>query len=368
MEYKTPFSFVLLTLLGVLVSACESDKPIVIGVLGTFSGKSSSFGLGNRNGVMLAVEEQNRRGGIRGRRIRLVVEDDGGRVDIAKKAFVEVLAEKPVAIIGPISSTMTLFLKPYADNSKLVMISPTATSTLLSDTDDYLFRVCSDSSAMAAKMAEYLRQRVTRVAVIYNLDNRAFSEDWFLHFSNKFTELGGELVTASTFNADEQSQYFQYTGELMKANPEAVLIIGPAPDTAMFAQQIRKFDKDIIIAGADGAASRHLIELGNNAVERLLVAQPINHNDTSESFVKFRQAYLERYSEIPGFPAVRGYEAAQVLIRALKTGNTDVKNALLGLGEVPAVQGTIKFTATGDVFREPIITWVKAKRFVPAPR
>jgi branched-chain amino acid transport system substrate-binding protein len=112
-------------LLALALLGCAPREPIRIGLLAGLSDRGSDFGESVRNGVILAVEQQNQAGGIHGRMIELVVRDDGQDREQAIKAANELIALRPDIVIGPVTSSMAVVVQPMLSQAGLVMISPT---------------------------------------------------------------------------------------------------------------------------------------------------------------------------------------------------------------------------------------------------
>lgn len=123
------------------LTACAPQEPIRIGLLAGLSDRGSDFGESVRNGVILAVEQQNQAGGIDGRMIELLVRDDGQDKEQAARAARELIALKPEIVIGPVTSSMAAVVVPLMSEAGLVMISPTVAATSFKGKDDNFFRV-----------------------------------------------------------------------------------------------------------------------------------------------------------------------------------------------------------------------------------
>ena len=157
-----------------LLPACAPQEPLSIGVIAGLSGPVADLGESSRDGVLLAVEEANATGGIKGRRIVLRVYDDGQNVERAVGAVEALAKDKVEAVIGPVTSGMGMAALPEATKRGLLLISPTITATSLRGHDDALFTISPSLAEMTRKSAEALYARgLRRVAVAHDLRNKA---------------------------------------------------------------------------------------------------------------------------------------------------------------------------------------------------
>ena len=118
--FRWPAAFLAATLL----IGCGEKQPVRIGFIGPVSGRNADLGAGGRNGVQLAVEQANAAGGVNGRKIELVLKDDQGSVEIAKREVAALLAEKVEAILGPMTSGVALAVTPLANEAQVLLMAP----------------------------------------------------------------------------------------------------------------------------------------------------------------------------------------------------------------------------------------------------
>lgn len=317
--------------LGLILSlaslSCSPPEPIRVGFLGGTSGRVADLGIAGRDGVQLAIEICNQTGGVNGRKMQLIVRNDEQMPEAARRGARELIAEGVLAIVGPMTSAMGIAVVPIVDEARLLLISPTVTTEELSGRDDYFFRVSSTTSVFASRNARYQikAQRMRRVAAIYDLGNKSFTENWLKNFSHAFAEGGGKIIKTLTFTSGRNTKYLEITRELLSVEPDGVLIIANSMDSALLCQQIRKLDADIPITLSDWGATERLVELGGKAVEGCTVVQTFDRNSTAPNYLEFRRAYLERFNREPGFAGVYAFDAANVVIEALKK-RKDVQN------------------------------------------
>lgn len=356
--------------LSIFLISCAPLKPIRIGFVGGTSGRVADLGIAGRNGVQLAVEWRNQVGGVAGRPVELLIRDDQQNPDIAEQATRDLIAQGVAAIIGPMTSAMAMRMVPVANQAQVVLISPTVATSALRSQDDYFFRLIPATRQFAAKNALYQRntQHWQRVAVVYDLGNKAYTESWLDDFRAAFTDNGGEIVKTLSFVSGGDTSFLQIARELLAEPVDGITIIANSVDTALLCQQLRKLDSRLPIAVAEWGSTERLIELGGKAVEGVTTAQFFDRNSTAPAYLVFRQAYRDRFGQEPGFAGVAGFDAANVMLDALAQHPSDqsLKLALLATRRFAGVQNPVIFDDFGDAKRDTFIAVVKGGQFVVA--
>ncbi|HCV14317.1 MAG TPA: ABC transporter substrate-binding protein [Candidatus Accumulibacter sp.] len=354
-------------LLGTL--SCAPPEPVRVGFLGGLSGRVADLGIGGRNGAILAVEQRNRRGGINGRPIELIAEDDQQDAEIAKQAVARLLARPVEVIIGPMTSAVAMAVVPQINATTVPLISPTVTTNALTGLDDQFFRVVAPTARHVSKSAEYHYRQLglRRVVLVCDLRNKAYAESWAGDFRQAFLALGGKIVGEIGFAADDALS--SVAARALASRPDGALIIANSVDTGLLVQQIRMRDRSIRLATAEWAATERLIELGGQAVEGVVVAQYVDRQSTKPSYLAFRQAYRERFAHEPGFAGLTAFDATNVALDALasRKGQQTLKQALLAHGDFAGAQSVIRFDANGDTERDTFLSRIHNGEFQPLP-
>ena len=356
-----------LLLIAVFLGGCGEEKPVKIGFVGGLSGRVADLGISGRNGALLAVEARNSAGGIGGRTVELVVRDDGQDADTAVRADRELIELGVEAILGHMTSSMSMAAVDLVDRNGTVLMSPTSTTTYLTGMDDHFFRVIATTKEYAAKMARYLKSDVglEAVSVVYDAQNKAYTESWFEDFKVEFTSLGGRIAGVSSFNSGPDVIFFDLAEESLAPGADGLVIIASAMDTAMICQQLRKMERKVPVAAAEWASTERLIDLGGAAVEGIIVSQFFDRDRDDPVFNDFGKAYRDRFSDDPGFAAVNAYDAALVLMEAMgrKKDGESLKEAILRIGTFVGIQGPVTIDGYGDAARETYITTIREGRF-----
>ncbi|WP_417071253.1 ABC transporter substrate-binding protein [Niveibacterium terrae] len=359
----------LLLLCCLFLLACGPQKPVRLGFIGGTSGRFADLGTSGRNGAQLAVEMRNLRGGVRGHPVELLLRDDKQDATVARKALVELKEAGALAVIGPMTSSMALSIIPKANEQELVLMSGTVSTSQLSGKDDYFFRVIGDTARAAAANALFHARRLgyRRATLIWDIANRDYSEVWASEYSRSFTSQGGQILQQTRFDSHQDKNYAELARTLLAPAPQIVVLVCNSVDAALLAQQLRRQDGKVRIAGAGWASTERIIELGGRAVEGMLLEQFFDRQDSSPRYQSFVSAYRKRFSQEPGFAGVTSFDAANVLMDALEKNPdpTQLKKTLLAMRNFPGVQSTVSFDAYGDAVRPSHMAEVKDGVFSP---
>jgi branched-chain amino acid transport system substrate-binding protein len=348
-----------------------AKRPLSIGFLGGLTGPASDLGVAGRDGAQLAIEQVNLAGGLNGQAVVLVEVDDRQLADRMPLAAERMQAEGVVAVIGPMTSSMAAHWIPLAQQARLLTVSPTVTSTDFSGQDDHFFRVCSSTRDYASISAEHhVRQGGwKRYALVRDDSNAAYTRSWAEHFATALNGLGAEVVHQQVYrlssHGDSLAPYLQMA---LAYQPDALVVVANAIDTANIAQLLRKENKTLPMLTAEWAATEQLIELGGRAVQGLYVAQYFDRQGQQPAFLAFRQAFLARYGRQPGFAEVGAFDATGMILQAIRQrqGKEALRDTVRRLRRFEGLQQTIEFDDFGDASRKLYITRIDNGRYVVA--
>jgi branched-chain amino acid transport system substrate-binding protein len=361
--FRWPAAFVA----AALLIGCGEKQPVRIGFIGPVSGRNADLGAGGRNGVQLAVEQANAAGGVNGRKIELILKDDQGSVEIAKQEVAVLLAEKVEAILGPMTSGVALAVTPLANEAQVLLMAPSVATNELAGKDDYFFRTIATTRQHAKTMAKYLVGReVRRVSVLVEQTNRAYTESWSSDFKLSFEHLGGVVTHAVQYATGTEVDFANLSHELSKAKPDAIILVTSGVDAALVINQLDVQGSKALRVTTEWAGSGKLIELGGDKTNGAVVPQYFDPSSTLPAFVAFREAYLKRFNEMPGFPAVNAYNATRVVLDGIKrrSGSASLKSVILAQRRYEGLIEPFEFDDFGDVQSRTYITTVKDGRYV----
>lgn len=353
--------------LGLWLVGCSPQQPINVGFVGGLSDRNADNGKSGLNGVTLAVEEFNRAGGVNGRLVKLLPQDDAQDPEAAAAAARTLVASGVEAVIGPFTSSMAKVIVPITSTAGIFQISPTLTSMDFYGKDDNLFRINRTTRDNARDYAEFMAARHYRqIAVAYDTRNINFSGSWLAEFRVATARTGSQIVAAVPYSSERDADFERVIRQMIAANPDSLLFIAGALDVARLAQQARKLAPRLPMGAAEWAATEQLVDLGGDTVEGLFIAQSFNRDDDSPRFKNFVEAYTTRFQRPPGYSSVAAYDAALVVLTALRQRmpGEPLKAAALRSGPYPGLQQTIRFDENGDTERKIFFAEVRGRRYV----
>ena len=348
--------------------SCGGDQgqanEIVIGEYGSLTGTTATFGISTRNGIDMAIKEVNDAGGVLGRQVRVIVEDDQGRPEEAQTVVTKLIArDKVVAILGEVASSRTLAAAPVAQNAGIPMITPSSTNPAVTQVGDYIFRVCFIDPFQGLVMAKFTANslHMTKVAVLRDIKND-YSVGLADVFIENFKNLGGTIVADESYSEGDTDFSAQLTS-LRSKGPEAIFVPGYYTEVGLIARQAKSLGIKAPLLGGDGWDSPSLIEIGGEALEGSYFSNHYSVDDPSPSIQKFVTAYRAKYGETPDALAGLGYDAAMLLFDAITRANsTDpkaIRDALAQTKDFAGMTGTITLDENRNAVKPAVVLQVK---------
>ncbi|HYH84138.1 MAG TPA: ABC transporter substrate-binding protein [Pyrinomonadaceae bacterium] len=369
--------------LGVLVflllSLATCKKPessaIKIGVISPFTGSGQQYGQIAKNGMSVALEEINAAGGIKGKQLELIYEDDQLNPQLGKSALNKLVnVDKVQAILGPFTSGVTLAVAPDAVREKVVILSPTATNYKLKDAGDFFFRVCPSDNYQGALLARtaYETLGARKVAVLYM--NTDYGVGLQQVFTPEFERMGGKVLITEAFpqgGTDFRSQL----AKIKQQNPDLIFMPSNYSEAAAILKQAKELGFNTKFLGGDGSYDPELLKLAGNAAESFMLST-MAFGDMSDPVVAdFFKNYKRKFNEDPTPFAALWYDGLKVLASALEnippdsSGQTaytssNIQQALRQV-KYRGVTGPTEFDQYGEVKKPFTLHVVKGGQFTP---
>ena len=344
------------------------DAEIVVGEYGSLTGTTATFGQSTDNGIKLAFDEINAAGGLLGKKIKVLVEDDRSQPEEATTAVTKLINQSHVvAVLGEVSSSRSLAAAPICQSNKVPMISPSSTNPRVTQVGDYIFRVCFIDPFQAPVMAKFAAQtlKVKKVAILTDVRND-YSIGLQTFFRQNFKSLGGEIVAEQSYSEGDSDFRAQLT-QIKAVNPEAIYVPGYYTEVATIARQARELGITVPLLGGDGWDSPKLFEIGGAALDGCYISNHYSVDDPSPAIQKFVTDYKKKYGGVPDALAALGYDAARILADAIKrAGSTDgekIRNALKTVKAFPGVTGPITINADRNAVKPAVVLKIEGGKF-----
>jgi len=371
---------ILLPALGALFGSCGCGKEsagdggsaadkIKIGEYASLTGKEAAFGQSSHKGTALAVEEINAAGGVLGKQIDLITEDDQSKQGEAATIVRKLISrEKVVATLGEVASGRSLEAAPICQANKIPMISPSSTNPRVTETGDYIFRVCFTDPFQGKLLADFAKKTLnaSKVAVLSDVA-QAYSVGLAQYFKEPFLAGGGTIVADQKFSSGDKDFKAQLTA-IKALNPDAIFVPSYYTEAALISLQARQLGITGPIFGGDGWEAQELIQLaGGDALKNTFYSTHFSSVKETPEVQKFVKAYGAKYGgEIPDAMAALGYDSAMVLADSMKragvTEGPKLRDAIAAVDFVGAT-GRTKLNAQRDAPKAAVIITVENGKF-----
>lgn len=348
--------------------AAQADGPIKIGEFASLTGKEATYGQAAHKGVLLAIEETNAAGGVLGRKLELITEDNqsksGESATVVKKL---ISRDKVTVIIGDITSGRTLEAAPIAQAAKIPLVSPGATNVTVTTKGDYVFRVCFIDDFQGTIMAKFARDTLKlRRAAILSSASSAQSVGLAKFFRAGFATGGATIAAAQKYNEGDKDFRAQLTA-IKASGADGVFVPGYYAEAALICRQARDLGLTAPLFGIDGWESPELIKLAGAAVEGCYFSTHYWPENRSTRVTDFNRRFQQRWGAASDGLSALGYDAAMLAIdgirRAGSTEGAKIRNALAATKGYPAVTGTITFDAQRNPTKSAVVLTVKNGKF-----
>ena len=356
-KVRTILIFSLAILLLAAPVAFGADEPIKVGTVVRLS-VGSEHGVPSRRGVEMAVDEVNKAGGINGRKVELIVEDEKDSPQTAVNAVKKLIeVDKVVAIVGPMTSGDMMAAGKIANDAKVVDISPTATTPQLSGYGAYLYRGCSRIDTQAKVLTKFVADTWKPKTVGIFFSNEPYGKGSDKFFSEEFEKLGIKVVAHESFNRGARDFKTELT-KIKAANPDILFIPGYTPETAPAAAQARQLGMNQKILGVYGDMDPVYIQLAGKAAEGHVIGGEYDEGYNTPKNQAFKKNYEELVKKNNDpynimFAALH-YDAAAMILEGMKKNGPTAEGIKKFLDEVKdfdGVTGKLSFDQTHDVVR-----------------
>jgi branched-chain amino acid transport system substrate-binding protein len=347
---------------ALFLGACAKvdDSVIRIGEYGALTGDIATFGQTTHEGVQLAVEEINAAGGIKGKQVKLITEDDAGKPEQAALVVQKLLnSDKVHALVGEVASSNSLAAAPVAQKAQIPMVSPSSTNPKVTEVGDFIFRVCFIDPFQGQVMAKFSTGTLkAKTAVILRDQKSDYSMGLADVFKAQFTAMGGKILDDKAYTAGDVDFKAQLTA-FKSLKPDVIYVPGYYTEVGLIAKQARQAGLKQPLLGGDGWESEELTKIGGPALDGCYFS---NHSapDSSEPAVKaFVTKYQAKYGHVPGALAMLGYDAVKVLAAAIEKSESlrgpAIRDALAKTQGFAGVTGTLTLDAKRNAVKSAVV-------------
>ena len=345
-----------------------AGNEILVGEYSSLTGGTATFGQSTHNGILLAFTEVNGAGGVLGKKLKVLTEDDQSKPEEAATAATKLISQnRVVALIGEVASSRSLAAAPIAQSNKVPMISPSSTNPRVTQVGDYIFRVCFIDPFQGSVMAKFVANtlKLKRVAILYDVRND-YSVGLRNFFTEKFKGLGGQIIGEQSYSEGDSDFRAQLT-QLKSLKPEAIYVPGYYTEAGTVARQARELGLTVPLLGGDGWDSPKLFEIGGEAIKGSYISNHYSVDDPSPTIQKFVADYKAKNGAVPDALAALAYDAAKILADAIKRAGTTegpkLRDAIAATKDFDGVTGRITIDKDRNAIKPAVVLKVGSGKF-----
>lgn len=333
-------------------SGGDDGDTIKIGLNFELSGPVASYGSSDAEGAELAIEEINANGGILGKQIEVIKQDNKSETQEAVAIATRLTSQdKVLAIIGSATSGNTIAQVQIANDTKTLLLTPSGTAPNVTENEDgsineYVFRTSYIDPFQGTVAANFaLDELGVKTAAIYNDNASDYAKGLADAFKETFEAGGGTIVAEESYVAGD-TDFRSTLTNIKSADPEFIFIPGYYEEVGLIVKQARELEITVPLMGADGWDSPKLVELaGAVNLNNTFITNHYSSQDPDERIQDFVKRFEEKFGKKPDSFNALGYDTVYFLADAIeRAGSTDpeaVKNALEETENLELVTGTI---------------------------
>ncbi|WP_182186818.1 ABC transporter substrate-binding protein [Pectinatus frisingensis] len=352
-------------LLGAGCGAGSSDTIKIGGDL-ELTGNNASYGTSTANGAQLAFDEVNSAGGINGKKIEFVKADNKSEPAEAANAITKLTTSDKVSVVlGACTSSNTMAMTQIADDQKVPLVSSFSTNPKVTVNDDgsvnpYVYRVCFIDPFQGTVMGNFATNTLKVKKVAVYIDNSSDYSKGLAHFfEESFTKNGGQIVAEEAY-LQKDSDFKATLTKLAAANPDMIYVPGYYEEVGKIIKQARDMGITVPITGGDGWDSSKLVDIaGPDALNNTYFTNHYSVQNKTPEADKFISAYKDKYGQEPDAAAVLGYDAATMIIDAIKRAGSaepeKINAALAATKDLQLVSGKITIDKNHNPVKQAVI-------------
>jgi branched-chain amino acid transport system substrate-binding protein len=357
--------------LGLASVSCSKAKgdEIPVGAFLSLSGSDTAFGVDTRNGIDLAVNEQNGAGGVKGKKIRVIYEDDRSMPSEASNKVRQLIdRDQVIAVIGEVASSRTEPGAIIANEKKVPLITPSSTNVSITKGREYAFRVCFTDDQQGDVAARFVKDTLKKnTAALFYVAQDNYSSGLAQSFKSSFEKLGGKIVAEKGYQKSE-TNYTTYLESLKAANPEVIFTPVYYNDMVQIARQAKAAGiTGSTFVGGDGWDANELLQGAGAELEGAYFTNHYAPDVPWENSQAFLKKYRETYKVEPTSMAAQGYDAAKMLFdaigRAPDMSREAVKTAIADTKGFQGATGTLTIDPNHNANKPIVVVQIKDKKF-----
>jgi branched-chain amino acid transport system substrate-binding protein len=364
---------ILIALMAFSADSGRAQDTIKIGFFAPITGPAAADGASAKHAVELGLKEVNDAGGIKGKKVELVIYDDRlnpqEAVAIANKLIEK---DKVVGVVSGSYSGPTRVSAPIFQKAGMPMVAGYAVHPDVTwdptqkKPNDFIFRNGYLGEVEGAAAAEFAIKNLKAQKIsIISMDNdfgRAISSG----FGERAEKLGAKILSKQMYKFPGEKDFRPYLTRIKEGTPEVIFAAGYYNEAAGIVRQAKELGITSQILGEEGFDSPKFLEIAGPAAEGVIIATNLDRDDPRPLVQNFLKSYREAYKEDADMVGASSYDAFMILVKAIEKAGTDpkaIQKALLETKDYNGLTGKISRFVQGEVVKPVQIQVVKGGKF-----
>jgi len=349
---------------GCKQQSSENSNEILIGEYGSLTGQTATFGQASHDGLELALEQLNNAGGLLGKKIRVITEDDASDATQAVNVVQKLVnSDGVVGVIGEVASKRSLAGGGICEQYHCPMLSPSSTNPDVTvengKVKKYVFRICFIDTFQGSIDGKFASQQGWKnVAMMTNVDED-YSKGLAQSFKQEFSK-SGKLAAEESYGGDTQDFKAQLS-RIKQQSPEAVYVPGYYNEVGLILPQAKQVGLNVPFFGGDGWDSPLTLKLPDAQGD--FYSDHYSPDDKSPESQEFVRLFQAKFHRTPDAMAVLGYDAMRVMADAIRrAGKADrdaITEALARTKDFPGASGKITIDKDHNAHKPIVILQLK---------
>jgi branched-chain amino acid transport system substrate-binding protein len=354
----------LLALAAFAVPAAAQN--VRIGFHAPLTGFAAADGKSALNGAQLAVEQINARGGIKGRKIELVVNDDQARPDQAVPLANKYIGDGLKIVVSGSYSGPTRASAGVFQGAKIPYISAYAIHPDITRAGNYVFRTSFMGEVQGRAAAKFIGDGLKKKKAVLVTLNNDFGQALSAGFKEAAPKFGVQIASEYTYAMGDR-QFGSIVASVKRDNPEVLYVSGYFFNGGPLVAQLRAGGVTAPIVGTEGFDTHNFIAIAKDAAEGVMITTSLDRDSKLPAMRQFIEDYEKKFNAPADMVAASVHTALNVAANALAQAGAEdpakIRDAIAATKDFPVATGRISFNELGEVYKAAQIQVIKGGKF-----
>ena len=348
---KRRWTFVLVVCLSVFVVGTVLAQEPRFSIPLPLTGSNAAFGEIEKNAYLIAMEEINTKGGIKGNKVALEFEDSQGKPDVSRSIAEKLIdVKKQPVLFGEYSSACSKAMAALAEERKTPYLVVTgATDDITQQKYKYVFRMNPTNAYYASGMMSFLREVVKPASMAILYESSDFGTSGADEMVKQCEKLGIKVLVKEKYEKGAVD-FKPILSKVKSQRPDAIYMVSYVMDASLLMKQIKelRIDAKIFAGGAAGFAIPEFLQNAKDAAEYVITATLWSSQVAYPGAREFAEKYRTRHKNYPSYHGAEAYSALYVIkdvLERAKTWTPDDIRVAMGATDIMTAFGPVKFEA-----------------------